>query len=276
MTQRSLGTLVALLALASWHVAEAQQHQQAAPRRGGTRTATTEPTDTAGKADPSSTDKVIAELVAWKTKSAEAMLDEAPAELAGTAPFIAATGLLRFNTGKAQDALDLLRNASAADATDPMPEYFAGEVLAAQRKHDAASASWVKARNRARARVEADPKDGRSQYYLAAALIRLKQIGPARQALTKAGENGFDPRMCAFQKGQSHVQPAEWRDAKEAFDAVLELDPLFAPAYFYRGLTWSKLGRNDKMVEDLDQFIKLAPSSPDADAARAMLGAYAG
>jgi tetratricopeptide (TPR) repeat protein len=104
----------------------------------------------------------------------------------------------------------------------------------------------------------------------------LKKINAARKALTAASENGFDARLCGYQLGLSHALAKEWQKAKAAFDAVLERDPLFAPAYLHRGLTWSKLGRNDKMATDLERFLELAPDSPDADTARAMLGAYRG
>ena len=39
---------------------------------------------------------------------------------------------------------------------------------------------------------------------------------------------------------------------------------------------WSKLGRKDNMLLDLDRFVKLAPSAPDVATAKAILSAYGG
>ena len=39
----------------------------------------------------------------------------------------------------------------------------------------------------------------------------------------------------------------------------------------YRGLAEDKLGRKDNLINDLDQFVRLAPNSPEAETARAIL-----
>ena len=62
-----------------------------------------------------------------------------------------------------------------------------------------------------------------------------------------------------------------WKAAKSSFDAVHELDPRFAHLYFYRALAWDKLGRKDQAINDLDQFVRLAPNSNEAKTARAIL-----
>ena len=61
--------------------------------------------------------------------------------------------------------------------------------------------------------------------------------------------------------------------AKNSFDDVHELDPRYAHLYFYRGLASEKLGRKDSLLADLDQFVKLAPNSPEAKTAKAILSA---
>jgi len=254
-------------------VAQETQHRPTTRRAGGT-TSQQQPKD--GDDAVKVTDQAIAELVAWKTTKAKTLLEGAEEAYGTTPEFKAATGLLLLSQEKIQQALDLLQAAAAASPNDPMPQFYTGEIFMIQKKYDAASTAWSKARTRAKTLVGKNPKDARAQYYLGAALVRLKKIENARTALGKAKINDFYSTMCTFQIGLSHVQPKEWQAAKDAFDGVLDSDPLFAPAYFYRGLTWSKLGRNDKMAEDLEQFIQLAPKSPDADTARAMLGAYAG
>jgi tetratricopeptide (TPR) repeat protein len=265
-----------IVVAATAHVAAQEAQQQAAPRRGGRGVTTTEQVITDGESSATVTDKAIAELVAWKTDHAKDLLDDVRSDLGETSEFKAAEGLLWYNKKKVRQALDRLEKVASSSAEDPMPPYFVGQILQGEREYDDANDAWLIARDRAETLVESNPNDARAQYYLGAASLMMKKIGPARTAIAAAEEGEFDPRLCGFQLGLSYVQTKEWQKAKKAFDGVLELDPLFAPAYLHRGLTWSKLGRNDKMAADLERFIELAPDSPDADTARAMLGAYAG
>jgi len=185
-------------------------------------------------------------------------------------------GLLRFNEGKLQEALDLLQEASAAAPEDPTPKYFEGEVLQEQKKPERADSAWKAASDLAKARATAQPKDAHAQFYLGAALIRRDQPGPARAALDIAEAEEFDERLTGFQTGLTRALGKQWSQAIEAFDSVIEADERFAPAFFYRGLAWSKLDRNDLMLDDLTRFLALAPSAPEADTARALMAAAAG
>lgn len=275
MARNSFRFVMGALILATAGFVAAQEEPRApAPRRGGRAVGSQQSTN--GDGAQKVADRAIAELVAWKTTKAKSILADAEEAYGTTNEYKAATALLLYNQGKVQQALDQLDVAATSAPSDPMSQYFNGEILQDEKEYDDAVTAWTEARDRAKAQVAANPKNARAQYYLGAALVRLKKIDQARTAIVAAADNQFDPRLCGYQLGLSHAQTKQWQAAKEAFDGVLETDPLFAPAYFYRGLTWSKLGRNDKMVEDLDQFIKLAPNSPDADTARAMLGAYAG
>ena len=79
--------------------------------------------------------------------------------------------------------------------------------------------------------------------------------------------------MVDFQIGLSYLLDENWKAAKNSFDDVHELDPRYAHLYFYRGLASDKLGRKDLLLSDLDQFVKLAPNSPEAGTARTILEA---
>ncbi len=221
-------------------------------------------------------DRALIEIVAWRTTAAEQILASAKTKYAGTSGYQTALGMLNFNQKKLSDAVGLLTDASALDPQDPAAPYYRGGVLAVQKKYDAADDAWRMARDRAKAKVSANPKDARSQYYLGAARVRLKDSTAARTALGAAATQGFDPRMVNLQLGLAHVLDKNWNAAKTALDAVIEADNRFAPAFFYRGIVWSKLGRNDKMAEDLEEFLLLAPASPDAETASVLLSGYHG
>jgi tetratricopeptide (TPR) repeat protein len=264
------------LALAVTAAAVAQVRTPAPePRRGGRVVTSEKPIDGTDDASPAP-DRAIAELVAWKSDSGSRILDQARGEHGGTPRFKTAMALLRLINDKPGEALDLLESAATAAPADPAPAYYRGEVLQAQKKQADARTAWASARDRARAAVKDRPKDARSQYYLGAALIRHEQTEPARAALEAAAKLDFDPRMTGYQIGVSRIIDKQWSRAVDDLTAVIELDDRFAPAFFYRGLAWSKLDRKDRMLEDFNRFLALAPSAPEANTARALMSAYAG
>ena len=235
------------------------------------------PTPTAAPAPPPLTkaeriaDRAIALLAGWKVKAAENLLTANEQELGTTPEYRAALGYLQAAQGKWDQATGSLRGAAADKPTDPAPQYYLGETMSWRQKPADADTAWKAARDRARAQVETRSTDARAQYYLGAAQVRLKKFGLARTALTAARDAGFDVTLVDYQLGLSYFLEEKWQDAVKAFDAVAEKDAKFAHLYFYRGLAQGKLDHKDKMLVDLDLFVKLAPSAPEATIARANL-----
>ena len=273
MSQKSLVLFGATIAIGLAPCLWSQETAPVKPRHGGKRMTVD---TTVSDQSTAVMDRVIVELVAWRTRAAEQILASAASKYAGTSAYETGLGLLEFNQRKAAKAVDMLTSAGALDVKDPAPAYYLGVVLKTQSKHEAADDMWRTARDRAKSNVAANPKDRRSQYYLGAARVRLKDSSGARQALDKAATQGFDPRLVNLQVGLSHILDKNWNAAKSAFDATIEADDRFAPAFFYRGIVWSKLGNNEKMAQDLEQFLLLAPGSPDAETANVLLSGYQG
>ena len=235
------------------------------------------PTATPAPAPPPPTkaeriaDRAIALLAGWKVKAAENLLATNEQELGATPEFRTALGYLRGAQAKGAESTELLQNAAAAKPTDPAPPYILGQVAYWRQKAADADTAWKAARDRAQAQVATRSTDARAQYYLGAAQVRLKKFGLARTALTAARDAGFDVTLVDYQLGLSYFLEEKWQDAVKAFDAVAEKDAKFAHLYFYRGLAQGKLDHKDKMLVDLDLFVKLAPSAPEATIARANL-----
>ena len=230
-----------------------------------------------GAAPPSKaeriSDRAIASLAGWKTKPAENLLASNQKELGTTPEYLAALGLLRATEGKGDEAVRLLEDAMKANPSDYVAPFYLGEVHYWRQASNEATKAWRTARDRAKAQVDAAGTNARAQYYLGSAQVRLKQFGPARSALEAAGEHGYDPILVDYQTGLSFALQERWQDAIKALDAVAEKDPKFAPLYFYRGLSWGQLDRTDKMLVDMDQFVKLAPKAPEAAVAKTYLAA---
>jgi tetratricopeptide (TPR) repeat protein len=222
-------------------------------------------------------DDAISKIVAWRTQSGETSLTK-KSQLDDSQPWLTAQGLLMATYGIGQDealvkkGLDLLTAQAKKAPEDPVAEYYRGVVLAWTGQVDQAQSAWQNARKRAEALVEKDSKDARAQFYLGASLVQLKEPVSARKALKKAERAGWDKPMVDFQNGLSYLLQENWKAAKESFDDVHELDPRYAHLYFYRAIAWEKLGHKDQLIIDLDQFVKLAPNSPEAKTARAILG----
>jgi tetratricopeptide (TPR) repeat protein len=235
------------------------------------------PTPTPAAAQAATTPMVqgaFTDLVLWETNRAQQKLDEAQETVAATPEYRTARALLQAQRGQTDDALRMLVDAAKAAPSLPQPEFYRGEILYWKKQQTEAAKAWQAAADRAARILQADPASTTANYYRGAALVRLQRGEDARKALQAAEANGFDKTLTTYQRGLSYFVEGQWQKARESFDAALQLEPRFAYAYFYRGLAWSKLGRSDAMINDLDQFLKLAPSAPDAPTAKALLSAY--
>jgi len=223
-------------------------------------------------------DSALSKLVAWRTKSADNILKRA-AEFEKTQPYLTAEAYLMatYSLGREEEivkrALKILEKQAKDDPSDPVSEFYHGEVLKWMDRPDEAKAAWENASDRAAAAIEVDSKNATARFYSGASLVRLRKPDQARKALKKALKDGFDKPMVDFQIGLTYLLQEKWSSAKNSFDDVHELDPRYAHLYFYRGLASEKLGRKDSLLADLDQFVKLAPNSPEAKTAKAILSA---
>lgn len=235
--------------------------------------------ETPANAAESLANQAIADLAAWKNKSARKILQKGKAKYGSTPEFQTAWALLEIQEGaddnqkKVDRGIKSLTQMTKKRSVDAVATYYRGEVLYQQSKRKEASAAWQAAAQRARELVAADPKDATAQFYLGASLVRAKEFAKARKALQKAKRGGFDPAMVHHQVGLSYLFDKQWEKARREFDKGLEIGPRYAPMYYWRGMAWDKIGRKDNMLIDLDQYVKLAPNAPDAGKARALLSA---
>jgi tetratricopeptide (TPR) repeat protein len=221
--------------------------------------------------------RAISDLAAWQNDAARKYLQKQRAEYGSTPQFQTAWALLEVQDGAAGKKALVNRGMSdiakmTKDKTvEAMASYHYGEILYHQDKKNEAEAAWQAAAKSAGAIIDEDPYDATAQFYRGAALVRVKKYPEARTALLLAVRGGFDPAMVNHQIGLSYLFAESWEEASEAFDIGLTVDPRFAPMYYWRGMAASKLDRKDKMLLDLDLYVKLAPNGPHAGKAKSVL-----
>jgi tetratricopeptide (TPR) repeat protein len=84
-------------------------------------------------------------------------------------------------------------------------------------------------------------------------------VASARQAVTIAPQDAASH----YQLGLALARQEAWAEAAAAFDAAAERQRNLAYAHYSGGLMHYRANRPDRMAIHFDQFLKLAPDSPD-------------
>ena len=164
--------------------------------------------------------------------------------------------------------------AAPADARVPL---WLGETLLRARKTADADASFRKAAElAAQGARRAGPTTPARFLVQGSALSRLRRYDEAMVALGKARDLDGGRAGDALPDGLDARLPAEVDRRRDAPDPDRSRrtrgwrSPTTTAA-----LSQEKLGRKDLMIVDLDRFVKVAPTAPEADRARALLAAAA-
>jgi Tfp pilus assembly protein PilF len=131
--------------------------------------------------------------------------------------------------------------------------------------------------------VELKPDDSAYHNNYALALAQNKKFDEAQAELTKAAQIApAEAGKFYYNLGAVYVNSGQGKAAGDAFKKAIEADPNYAEAYYQMGLvmfgeaTTAADGRIVPPAGTGDQFNKylsLAPTGPNADAAKAMLEA---
>ena len=155
--------------------------------------------------DGTSHQNVYRDLAAWRHIEAREMLEEQKATAGKSAGSDVAWAVMLAQERKLDQAIQQLTKASRKDARDPSAPYFLGEVQSWKKENAAATKAWRQARDRARAILSEDRKNGWAMYWQGAALIRLGEYSKAEAQLKKALKNGADKAMGEYQLGLAQM-----------------------------------------------------------------------
>ena len=122
-----------------------------------------------------------------------------------------------------------------------------GSAYFALTRYTEAAASFQQA-------TELDPKYGQAHLNLALAYLKLGRESEARAAYT----NAFRAYIAT---GDEHFQAKQYAEAEAAYQALLQIDPDYAPAHFRLGLLYNAAGRYAEAVQAFQHVLKSQPAS---------------
>lgn len=198
----------------------------------------------------------------YRTSEARSALNSVAGQADSNAAVSVALGRVLEQEKNYGESVSRLQKATEMAPSDPAAWVWLGETYLRQRNSGAADGAFRKAAEVA----------GGNDYYLGVARLRLGQYDEAVSALERARGSSFGA-LVPYQIGVARFSQQQWQPAMDQLNQAIQMDSSLAFAYFYRGLTADKMKRTDILVNDMEQFLKLAPNAPEAEVAKAVLRA---
>lgn len=189
-----------------------------------------------------------------------------------------------FEAGRYQRIVD-----AASQASDPQAKYLVassydrlGQVEDARRLFSELSARgdsdpWGWIGRSAHALVSpgsAAPGSGALGEARMAAMQAVGNLTSTTQggvATTAGAGSGLALAYASYQLGQVLTFQQEYGPAAESFDRAAELNPSFAYAYYYAGMSYREVSRIDLMALRFERFLELAPEAPERTRIQALM-----
>jgi len=168
-----------------------------------------------------------------------------------------------FESGQSEQALQVLAEQQAHGEAGPAEAYLAGLIAVKLDQPDRARAefarlgamedqAWVAIGASAIAVLDGDNELAREH---------------AGQAVTAAPASFH----AHYQLGLARSRFEDWGGSAAAFREAAELNPGFAYAHYYAGLSYSRIGRADRTSEHFERFLRLAPRAPERAAVESLM-----
>lgn len=176
--------------------------------------------------------------------------------------------------GNCDQAVTIMQQAVAADATKPQIWAALGEYQTCAKQYAPAVESYKKA-------IELNPQDGAYHNNLGQAYLKNNQVDEAINEYNQAAT--IDPTnagMYYFNLGAVLTNKGKVDDAITAFDKAITADPNKADAYYWKGVNMlgkATVDKTGKMTappgtaESLNKYLELAPEGQNAQAAKDLL-----
>ena len=112
--------------------------------------------------------------------------------------------------------------------------------------------------------VASKPKNDPWRHIARAALaIEQGRFEEAQSAAARAVELAPSLREAYYQLGMVQSYKRDFAAAAAAFRMTVDIDPAFAYAHYYAGLSFYRLKKIAEMARHFDAFVELAPNAPE-------------
>jgi tetratricopeptide (TPR) repeat protein len=185
----------------------------------------------------------------------------------------AQTGLELYKARKYQEAAGALQETLSTDPDNLQARFYLGLSYLELKKPSEAENELKRAAS-IREKLDekpAVPAEDQIKIAIARACIDLKKYDEAQANLESAKQvNAGNPEAYLF-GGKLGVARKDFQAAVPELEKAIRLDPRNAYAHYYAGIAYSNTGRPDKMAEQFQLFLKLAPDAPEAAQVRSLL-----
>lgn len=110
--------------------------------------------------------------------------------------------------------------------------------------------------------------------YLAATLAQQRKFGEALPIAEDALKQQGTQPMATAALGNCLVGQQKYEDAIARLSEVIAGDAKVAYAYFWRGQAYQHVGQTERMTEDFETFLRLAPDAPEAASVQQVLSSF--
>lgn len=168
-----------------------------------------------------------------------------------------------FESGQHEQALQQIAAHREGGADAPAEAYLEGLVLLKLEQPDGARQAF--------SRLALSGEPGWALVGESATALLDDGKGAARDAASRAIQAAPELFQAHYQFGVAAAQFQDWAACADAFRHAAELDPSFAYAHYFAGLSFSRIGRADRTSEHFERFLRLAPRAPERAAVEALM-----
>ena len=177
-------------------------------------------------------------------------------------------GVELYQARKFDEAVVRLKRAVESDPSDVASRYHLGLALVELKQYAEAESQLKQA---AELRAEAGPRKDQILAGVAQAYMGQGRLEEAERTIREALEARPDSAEANLALGKLHLHRKNYAEAAKALDKAIELNPKDPYAHYYAGIAYSNIGRQDRMVNEFQMFLKMAPDAPEAAKVRSLL-----
>jgi tetratricopeptide (TPR) repeat protein len=178
-------------------------------------------------------------------------------------------GINLFKAGRHAQAAESFQRILGVDEKQPSVWANLGACYDKMNQQDKALEAYSRA-------IELDPKNPkyhRTKGSIYAAMGDNEKAQEYYATAASLGETGDQQEAAVsfYNMGVTYVNEGKLRDAAEAFQKAVDMDPTHAESHYQLGLTFLGLNELPKAVESLKKYVELSPSSENASVARDLI-----